>query len=77
MPNITGYFKVAGQNGGLDFLDGAFYGSAHIPYSVRYQTEEGTGSSVANLDASRSSAIYGASTTVQPPALALIPQIKF
>ena len=29
------------------------------------------------LDASRSNSIYSASTTVQPPALALIPQIKY
>ena len=30
-----------------------------------------------NIDASRSSSIYGASTTVQPPAIKLIPQIKY
>lgn len=77
MPNITGNFKVAGENGGLDFLNGAFYGNAHIPYSVSYQTNDSTGSYIANLDASISSAIYGASTTVQPPALQLIPQIKY
>lgn len=77
LPNITGGFKVAGQNGGLDFFNGAFYGSAQIPYSVTYRTFEGTSSFVANLDASRSSVIYGASTTVQPPALQLIPQIKY
>ena len=29
------------------------------------------------LDASRSSSIYGASNTVQPPALVLLPQIKY
>lgn len=29
------------------------------------------------LDASRVNAIYGSSNTVQPPALQLIPQIKF
>ena len=30
-----------------------------------------------NMDASRSSSVYGNSLTVQPPALVLIPQIKF
>ena len=30
-----------------------------------------------SFDASRSNAIYGASTTVQPPALVLLPQIRF
>ena len=29
------------------------------------------------FDASRSSQIYGAAETVQPPALALVPQIKY
>ena len=29
------------------------------------------------FDASKSNAIYGASDTVQPPSLVLIPQIKF
>ena len=29
------------------------------------------------FDAAKSSKIYGASTTVQPPAISLIPQIKF
>ena len=30
-----------------------------------------------NFNASQSNSIYGASSTVQPPALSLIPQIKF
>ena len=30
-----------------------------------------------NFDASRSNSIYGSSQTVQPPAILLIPQIKF
>lgn len=30
-----------------------------------------------NFNASRSSSIYGASTTVQPPTIALIPQVKY
>lgn len=30
-----------------------------------------------NFDASLSNAIYGASTTVQPPAIVLIPQIRY
>ena len=29
------------------------------------------------LNASNSSSLYGASTTVQPPAISLIPQIKY
>ena len=30
-----------------------------------------------NLDASRCSTIFGSSNTVQPPAIVLIPQIKY
>ena len=77
LPNITGSvynFNVHAQSG-LNAV-GAF--------SVQIEGGTNTGSNwntnlndSINFDASRSSSIYGASTTVQPPALRLIPQIKF
>ena len=77
LPNITG--KVYNFNvhaaGGL---------SAEGVFSVEIEGGTDTGSNwntnlndSINFDASRSSSIYGASTTVQPPALILIPQIRF
>lgn len=42
----------------------SFAGSVNNPYNVEF-------------DASKSNSIYGNSTTVQPPAITLIPQIKY
>ena len=76
MPNITGSFYGRGLAYSQESMTatGCFYksaGGSHIP-----QTASGTGT-VLNMDASRSNNIYGKSSTVQPPTLALIPQIKF
>ena len=81
LPNITGL--VSPQNGYAtsiahgNSLTGALYirsdgsngGQARIDGTSLYK---GWG-----FDASRSCAIYGASTTVQPPAISLIKQIRF
>ena len=70
LPNITGSFgNIYYQNATGAFTKGAGsqYGHADAMYA----------DSIIQFSASNSNAIYGASTTVQPPALALIPQIKF
>ena len=71
IPNITGKAtatdNVAASTGGAFYVSGAA-SCATGNYESRQQ---------AWFDASRSNAIYGASTTVQPPAISLIPQIKF
>lgn len=70
LPNITGSGCYADNNGDWK---GALY-------SITNGNFIGDGSAVGNLigfDASRSNPIYGASETVQPPALTLIPQIKY
>ena len=70
LPNITGW----GLRGGQDNIGGgAFFVTA---------TERGNGGTVNygadySFDASRSNTIYGNSTTVQPPALTLLPCIKY
>ena len=81
LPNITGSFVPHGSYSyGTSIYDasGAFLGSGLVD---KYHTNESnnTGQSycVVSLDASRSSSIYGNSTTVQPPAIKLIPQIKY
>ena len=73
MPNITGKL-IAGE-----FVD-AIMSSAGALYGKAGGTSPSAGEGTANglyFDASRSNAIYGASSTVQPPAIVLIPQIKF
>lgn len=74
LPNITGqYYAVVG--GGIT-VNGAFTGSWADSSG---QTSGGGGYNRVHLvvDASKSNAIYGASNTVQPPAIVLIPQIKY
>ena len=70
-PNITGqltyYFYDQGTSGA--FAHSAAEQGVSPGNSVKIIT--------ATFDASRSNPIYGNSTTIQPPALCLIPQIKF
>ena len=73
MPNVTGYFK-----GGTNFYSTLFgdgynvsaYGAFYLGgYHTGEAHEGGSGyysPSLVGIDASRSSAIYGASETVQP-----------
>ena len=71
LPNITGSFARrddAGVFGGLVNLTGAFYGSGSTSWRTRC-TGGVYGNVYLNFNASRSSSIYGNSTTVQPPAL--------
>lgn len=74
LPNITGqYYAVVG--GGVT-VNGAFTGSWADSSG---QTSGGGGYNRVHLvvDASKSNAIYGNSDTVQPPAIVLIPQMKY
>lgn len=72
IPNITG----ALNNALFDSANGTGAFSTWQEGSMR-----GDGNwyskSAANFDASRCSSIYGASPTVQPPALQLMPQIRY
>lgn len=86
LPNIKGTFSVNPRiNGNSNSLavnnrniSGAFYNTNDSSTYQSVSTVAGNaGSGVLNLDASRSSSIYGNSTTVQPPAIQLIPQIRY
>lgn len=82
LPNITGNVQWAYQgysnsnksNGAL-FIDTSIPGE-NAPTTGGTNNYNGQTNPVA-IDASRSSSIYGASDTVQPPAIVLIPQIKY
>ena len=70
LPNITGAFS-----GGVNMVvSGAFNADST---SGGTQQGGGFGETKYSFDASRSSAIYGNSSTVQPPALTLLPIIKY
>lgn len=68
LPNITGHFRALLQDCNSVFVDGAF------TYYWHYVGENGGRNGAGetqhiSLNASRSSPIYGKSTTVQPPAV--------
>ena len=75
LPNITGYFNPFAE--GSTATDGSFY--------VIRSTQNGWGTTsgidsdncLVGFDASRSSSIYGSSSTVQPPALTCLICIKY
>ena len=93
LPNITGsigggsgFGGPAGNGSGIGFLRDTMINGCFQPTADKYGSETGSGGGTvpsgypvmtANLDASRSSAIYGKSTTVQPPALTMRYIIKY
>ena len=81
MPNITG---EVGIDVGYGLLDnnvgnsafGAFTKGSVVDYGVAGDANIPNPTNI-KFDASRSNPIYGKATTVQPPSISLIPQIKF
>ena len=75
LPNIVGTFALVQTGNVFDQPTGAFYGTGRTPNSMKGQ--EIATNRLAGIDASRSNPIYGASTTVQPPALTTRYIIKY
>lgn len=68
LPNITGEIMESGFGGSVSYNTGAFY-AVTIPSSSRATHVSNTTETMGvGFDASRSSSIYGNSSTVQPPA---------
>ena len=77
LPNITGKFQKIYTYADQTGADGAFSLDANETVngpSENYNTNKGL---VISIDASRSSSVYGNSTTVQPPALTMRYIIKY
>ena len=75
LPNITGDFSL---NEMLNLQGhGAFYILSEEPVPRGFRVEGAGSNYIFGFNASRSSSIYGNSTTVQPPALTLLPCIKY
>ena len=77
LPNITGVIDFENVEG-LWEASGCFNQTGtydnKYPQSVN---DENSRRTAIDFDASRSSSVYGTSNTVQPPALQLIPQIRY
>lgn len=72
LPNITGSFEPLSRNSDYP-TSGAFY----YKTAGNGQSDANSKGAVFGFDASRSSSIYGNSTTVQPPALTMRFYIKY
>lgn len=85
LPNINGSVLFRGaDNGGLAMSvttpsnKGAFNVSGmNTIFDAAYTTIAKDSGQYLSIDASRSSSVYGNSTTVQPPALCLLPCIRY
>ena len=75
LPNITGTFRDSGYHRGGGESSGAFYNAASDGYASNEGASRAGG--LYGFDASRSSSIYGASTTVQPKSLTVRAIIKY
>lgn len=74
LPNLTGDIMPTSYYSGV-VANGAFYGTARHGSTVTRADTAGN-VSIIGMDASKSNPVYGASNTVQPPALTLLPCIK-
>lgn len=74
LPNITGFFHADYKSSATT---GAFYNNANASKVTGLAGASGSHAAGINFDASRSSGIYGKSTTVQPPALTMRYYIKY
>lgn len=71
LPNITGQIGIAENEGNKQYndLSGAFYDdNTRGNWLLGSDATGGAGSYIVKFDASKSSTVYGNSTTVQPPA---------
>ena len=77
LPNITGAFRGLDGVASTYAQEGAFYADDYDNYAITSRNTEKSYARKTLLDASRSNPIYGNSSTVQSPAIVLLPQIRF
>lgn len=80
MPNIAGTATFINSDGEdqTNYPDtGCFYWGTYTHTWTTYSTNKGPAKRNLNFSASRSNSIYGKSSTVQPPALCLLPCIRY
>ena len=75
VPNITGVLKY--RYSAIYSAEGAFAQGRARENSVNLAFSDSSTGLTASFDASRANSIYGASATVQPPAIKLIPIIRY
>ena len=77
LPNITGQVGPYAVRGGTEFASsGALTSKTSEIYTTIDTTDLSNGNRIVIFNANKSNPIYGASTTVRPPALQQIPNLK-
>lgn len=74
LPNITGQFGRLTNVGAAEFTGAFDVTSTRISHGG---VNDAYNAGIGVFDASKANEIYGKSNSVQPPAFALIPQIRF
>ena len=74
LPNITGSFWYVCHTTASIATNGAF---SRDSYGGSEHGDSGGAPDRVHFNANRSNSLYGAANTVQPPAIQLIPQIRF
>lgn len=80
LPNITGtatFVNSDGEDQTHNPDTGCFYWGTYTHTWTTYSTNKGPAKRDLKFSASRSNVIYGKSSTVQPPALCLLPCIRY
>ena len=88
LPNIKGFMQVrklaSYSEGDLEamYADGTLFyaedtGGEYLKFGWDVSDNQNAGLRQINFSASRYNSVYGSSSTVQPAALSLIPQIKY
>ena len=85
MPNPVGYIPTlvyfndtptAGQKVGTGVFSNSSFENNAAPGTTAH-TGAGINNTALNFSAAKNQAVFGASNTVQPPAISLIPQIRY
>lgn len=78
MPNITGWLNDV-SDGATDAIrtDEKLFVSSWTKENLGTTTGNRISARGISFNASKANTLYGAANTVQPPAISLVPQIKF
>ena len=78
LPNVEGWFE---NENGIEYLatkaDNKLFKLSQVAGSYNGHSDSGNAGVKLQFNANGYNQVYGASSTVQPPALSLLPQFKF
>lgn len=76
LPNITGWFTLGQNSGHVPRVDGTLFYFSNRSVSNAAASNNANHAMEVTMDPSRASEVFGGASTVQPPAIRLLPCIK-